>query len=74
MPQLPFSEVPTGDTFLAPISILGQQDLIHKKASPHEAIPVLTFENGEPIFDSQDADSFNPDEVVTWPPSDIWSG
>lgn len=73
MPQVPFSEVPVGARFLAPVSILGEQDILYKKASQHEGIPSYEAVNGWPIFRDEDKDSFNHEETVVWPPSDIWT-
>lgn len=74
MPQVPFSEVPVGARFRAPVSILGEQDIDHKKASADEAIPAYDAVNGWPIFKDEDRDFFNQEEIVTWPHSDIWTG
>ena len=74
MPQVPFSAVPVGARFRASVSILGDQDIDLKKASECEAIPAYGNVNGWPVFKNEDADLFGPNEVVTWPPSDIWAG
>lgn len=68
MQQIPFSKVPKDGEFLYDTPFLeGGGDWPYKKTGDGEAIASSGRSYHEPTFDSKNADTFSPDEIVVYP-------